>query len=332
VKAAFVRKYGDNRVVEVGEHLMPVIGFDDMLVQVKAASVNPIDFRIRSGETKLLLRYKFPLVLGSDLSGVVTEIGPSVTKFKRGDEIFARVGKDRIGTFAEYAAVNESHAALKPANLSHVEAASIPLVGLTSWQALLDLGRLRAGHKVLIHAGSGGVGTFAIQLAKHVGASVATTVGERNTLLAQRLGAHVVIDYRQQRFEDVARDYDVVLDTLGGETRMRSFSVLKPGGMLVTIYGAPTAEVGRAWGANPIVCFILGLMHRKAEKKARQSGVRYEYLFMHSDGEQLARIAALLEQGALVPVIDKVFPLDQAREALTYCESAHAVGKVVIQP
>ena len=194
MQAAFIRKYGGNDVIKIGDLPKPPIGPHDLLVQIKAASVNPIDFKIRDGQTKLMLPYKFPLILGNDCAGVVVERGASVTRFKPGDEIFARLEKDRLGAFAEYAVMHESVAAVKPRRLSFVEAASIPLVGLTSWQALFEVAALKSDHKILIHAGSGGVGTFAIQLAKHLGATVATTVGERNLALVQRLGAGVIID------------------------------------------------------------------------------------------------------------------------------------------
>ena len=224
MQAAFIRKYGNNEVVEVGNLPTPQPGPSDLLIRVQAASVNPVDFKIRDGMLKTLLPYRFPLVLGNDLAGTVAGVGSAVTRFKKGDEIFARLDKQRIGSFAEYALVDESNAATKPANLRFDEASSIPLVGLTSWQALIDLARLSAGQKVLIHAGSGGVGTFAIQLAKYLGATVATTVGERNIELVRQLGADIVIDYRKQRFDAVLRDYDVVFDTLGEDTQLNPTS------------------------------------------------------------------------------------------------------------
>jgi alcohol dehydrogenase len=332
MKAAFIRKYGNNEVVEVGDLPTPAPGPSDLLVRVHAASVNPVDFKIRDGMLKTLQPYRFPLVLGNDLAGTVAGVGSAVTRFKKGDEIFARLDKQRIGSFAEYALVDESNAATKPPNLRFDEASSIPLVGLTSWQALIDLARLSARQKVLIHAGSGGVGTFAIQLAKYLGATVATTVSERNIELVRRLGADIVIDYRKQRFDDVLRDYDVVFDTLGEDTQLRSFTVLKRGGVLVTIAGVPTARFMREWGASTLVVLYAAWANRKAVRLAKQHQVRFEYLFMHPDGMQLAEIGKLLSDGRIVPVIDKVFSLDLAREALAYSESGRAVGKVIIQP
>jgi alcohol dehydrogenase len=332
MKAAFIRKYGNNEVVEVGDLPTPAPGPSDLLVRVHAASVNPVDFKIRDGMLKTLLPCRFPLVLGNDLAGTVAGVGSAVARFKKGDEIFARLDKQRIGSFAEYALVDESNAATKPANLRFDEASSIPLVGLTSWQALIDSARLSAGQKVLIHAGSGGVGTFAIQLAKYLGATVATTVSERNIELVRRLGADIVIDYRRQRFDDVLRDYDVVFDTLGEDTQLRSFTVLKRGGVLVTIAGVPTARFMREWGARTLVVLYAAWANRKAVRLAKQHQARFEYLFMHPDGTQLAEIGKLLSDGRIVPVIDKVFSLDLAREALAYSESGRAVGKVIIQP
>jgi len=309
---------------------VPSIGDRDLLVQVRAASVNPLDFKIRRGKLKVLLKYRFPLVLGNDLSGIVTAVGAGVTRFKPGDAIYARLDKDRIGAFAEFAAVREGAAASMPANVTFEEAASLPLVALTAWQALVEIGKLNAGQKVLIHAGSGGVGSMAIQIARHLGATVLTTVGQRNAGLVKQLGADVAIDYRSVRFEDVARDCDVVLDSAGGETLLRSFACVKPGGVVVSIGETPSTAFARSWGLNPIMVFVVGLMSRKAEAAARKHQARFEYLFMRPDGEQLRLIAQLVENGEIKPVIDKVFPLDRVGDALAYSESGRATGKVVI--
>jgi alcohol dehydrogenase len=330
MKAAFIRHYGSNDAIEISDQPMPIVGPRDVLIKVRAASINPVDYKIRSGGLKTILPLKFPLILGSDCSGVVEKVGAEVRAFKPGDEVYARLEKDRIGAYAEYAVADESSVSLKPVNLSYVEAASIPLVGLTAWQALIDLGKLQAGQKVLIHAGSGGVGTFAIQLAKHLGATVATTVGARNVDLAKQLGADVVIDYNTQKFEALLSDYDLVFDTQGDDTQHRSFNVLKRGGALVTIAGIPTAEFGRAWGVNPIIRLVMGFKNRVSTKLARERGVNFTYLFMHPSGEQLRDIAKLIESGKIKPVIDKTFDLDHVRDALRYSESGRAVGKVVI--
>ncbi len=331
MKAALIARYGSNDLVKVADTAVPVIGSMDLLVQVHAASVNPVDVKTRDGQLKTLLKYRFPLVLGNDLSGVVSDVGAQVTRFKKGDAVYARLDKDRIGTFAEFAVVREGAAALKPTNVTFEEAASFPLVALTAWQALVEIGKLGAHQRVLIHAGSGGVGSVAIQLARHLGATVFTTVGQRNVELVKRLGADVAIDYRSARFEDVAKDCDVVLDSAGGETLVRCFECVKPGGVVVSIGSTPSAGFARSWGLNPIIVLAIRMMSRKATAAARGHHARYEYLFARADGEQLREITRLVESGAIKPLVDKVFPLEQVRDALAYSESGRATGKVVIK-
>ena len=331
MKAAFIRRYGGNKVVELGELPAPQAGPGELLVAVHAASVNPVDFKIRDGMLKMIIPFGFPLILGNDLSGVVKAVGAGVTHFKPGDAVFARMDKRRIGAFAEFAVVAEADAAAKPANLSHIEAAAVPLAGLTAWQALFEIGRLKAGQKVLIHGGSGGVGTFAIQLAHHAGATVATTVGARNAELVRSLGADIVIDYKTQRFEEVVSDCDLVFDTQAGDIQHRSFAVLKRGGVLVSIAGKPDGRLVREFGLNPLLGLLLDFLSRKSLRLAKRHGVRYEYLFMHPSGEQLAQIGRLLEEGSVRTIVDKVFPLEQVREALAYSEAGHATGKVVVE-
>jgi alcohol dehydrogenase len=330
MKAAFIDRYGGNDVVKVADIAVPTIGPTDVLVRIHAASVNPLDVKTRAGKLKMLLKYRFPLVLGNDLSGVVAEVGAHVGRFKKGDAIYARLDKDRIGTFAEFAVVREGAAALKPTNLTFEEAASLPLVALTAWQALVEIGKLGAKQRVLIHAGSGGVGSVAIQLARHLGAMIFTTVGQRNMDLVRRLGADVPIDYRSARFEDVAKDCDVVLDSAGGDTLVRCFDCVKPGGVVVSIGSTPSKAFARSWGLNPIIVLAIGVVSRKAAAAARDHHARFEYLFMRADGEQLRQIARLVEDGAIKPLVDRVFPLEQVREALAYSESGRATGKVVI--
>ncbi|MHA0043858.1 NADP-dependent oxidoreductase [Deinococcus sp. PEB2-63] len=331
MKAAYIEQYGTNDAVKVGFLPQPNPGPHDLLVRVRAASVNPVDLAIRSGRLKPILPYKLPLILGSDLSGEVMAVGSAVTRFKPGDEIFARLDKDRIGSFAEYALVSEDLAALKPSNLTHVEATSIPLVGLTAWQALTDLGHVKAGQKVLIQAGSGGVGSVAIQLARSLGAEVATTVSKRNEALVRDLGAQTVIDYRSQQFDELLSDQDFVLDTQGGDVLARSFKVLRRGGTLVTINGAPTSEAVRDYKVAWPVQLGLTALHLKDFRLARQHHVTFKYLFMRPDGQQLGMLGKMLQEGTLRPVIDRVFPLDDVREALAYSESGRATGKVVIE-
>ncbi len=331
MKAAIIDRYGKNDLVRVSDVPIPSLGDLDLMVQVRAASVNPVDTKIRDGKLKILLKYHFPLVLGNDLSGVVTAVGSRVKRFKVGDAVYARLDKERMGAFAEYAAVSEAAAASKPKNVTFEEAASLPLVALTAWQALVELGRLSSGQRVLIHAGSGGVGTVAIQLAHYLGATVLTTVGQRNVDLVKRLGADIAIDYRSARFEEVAKDCDVVLDSAGGDTLLRSFDCVKRGGVVVSLGSTPSAAFARTWGLNPLLVFVIGLMARKVMSASRRQGARYEYLFMRANGEQLGQITKLVESGAIKPVVDKIFPLDEVRNALAYSESGRATGKVIIK-
>jgi len=332
MKAALINRYGSNDAVSVEDIDIPTLGATDLLVRVHAASVNPVDIKTRDGKLKTLLKYRFPLVLGNDLSGVVSDVGSRVTRFKKGDAVYARVDKNRIGTFAEFAVVRDGAAALKPTNVTFEEAASLPLVALTAWQALVEIGRLGANQRVLIHAGSGGVGSVAIQLARHMGATVFTTVGKRNVELVKRLGANVAIDYRSERFEDVAKDCDVVLDSAGGDTLVRCFECVKPGGVVVSINSStPSPAFARSWGLNPIIVLAIKVLSRKTLAAARKHKARYEYFFVHADGEQLREIARLVESGAITPLVDKVFRLDEVRDALAYSESGRATGKVVIK-
>ena len=330
MKAAAIQSYKQPLVIV--DLPKPSPGPGDLLVKVRAASVNPVDFKIRDGAVKTLLSYSFPLILGNDLAGEVEAVGEGVTLFRPGDAVYARMDKHRIGTFAEYALVSEGATAAKPKNLDWAEAASLPLVGLTAWQVLIDLGGVKAGQKVLIHAGAGGVGTFAIQLAKHLGATVTTTASARNHDLVRSLGADVIVDYKTTRFEDVVRDQDMVFDTQGGDTLLRSFTCVKPSGVVVTVGGVPDAKFARAWGLSLPLQWALGFMTRKVTRLARQRPARFEYWFMKPSGEQLAAIAKLVEKGVIKAVVDKRYPLDAAPEALAYVESGGAAGKVVVEP
>lgn len=329
MKALAIRRY--KAPMEMMELPRPEPGPGDLLVRVRAASVNPVDHKIRDGVVKALVPYSFPLILGTDLAGDVEATGAGVTKFKVGDAIYTRLDNERIGAIAQYALVSESAAAKKPARLDYVQAASLPLVALTAWQTLIDLAQLKTGQKVLIHAGSGGVGTFAIQLAKYLGAHVATTASAKNHALVKSLGADVAIDYKTTRFEKVAKDQDVVLDTQGGDTLLRSFEAVKPGGVVVTIGGRPDGKFARAWGLSLPLVWILAFLNRKVDRLAREKRVRFEYWFMRASGEQLEEIGALVDQGVVKPILDKTFPLEAAAEAISYVESGRAVGKVVIR-
>jgi NADPH:quinone reductase-like Zn-dependent oxidoreductase len=293
--------------------------------------VNPLDSKIRRGEFKLILPYRLPLILGNDVAGVVTRVGSQVRGFKPGDEVYARPGQDRIGTFAEFIAMDEADVAMKPTNLTMEEAASIPLVGLTAWQALIEKAQLKPGQKVLIHAGAGGVGTFAIQLAKHIGATVATTTSAANADLVKRLGADVVIDYRTDDFETVLRDYDVVLNSLDTRTLEKSLRVLKPGGMLISISGPPDPAFAKQIRANWIIGLLMRLLSYRVVKQANRYNVSYSFLFMRANGRQLGEITSLIEAGVIRPVVDRVFPFESTSDALAYVEAARAKGKAVIK-
>ncbi|MFF9019504.1 NADP-dependent oxidoreductase [Streptomyces eurythermus] len=331
MKAFVIERYGDKGGGRITETPDPQVGADDVLVRVHAASVNPLDFRIRDGDLKMILPYRLPLVLGNDLAGVVVQVGAAVTRFAVGDEVFARPDKDRIGTFAELIAVHQDDLAPKPAALTMAEAASLPLVTLTSWQALVEKAQVRPGQKVLIHAGSGGVGTIALQLARRLGAHVATTASAANAALVEELGADVVIDYRTQDFEEVLDGYDVVLDTLGGETLAKSLRVLKPGGKVISIAGPPDADFARELGANLVLRQAMNALSLKTRRRARRQGVTYSFLFMKASGDQLRELTRLIDAGEIRPVVDRVFPFDRTREAMEHAEQGRAkAGKVVV--
>jgi NADPH:quinone reductase-like Zn-dependent oxidoreductase len=329
MKAFFIDRYGKQNGT-IGEVPDPAVGVHDVLIQVHATSVNPLDSKIRTGEFKLILPYTFPLVLGNDLAGVVVRTGSAVKRFKPGDEVYARPPEARIGTFAELIAVNENALALKPSNLDMAEAASVPLAALTAWQALVETAQVKKGQKVLIHAGSGGVGTFAIQLAKHLGAFVATTTSTANVEWVKALGADVVIDYKQQDFANELRDFDVVLNSLGADVLEKSVKVLKPGGQLISLSGPPTAEFAQEQGLSWMLRQVMRLLSSGIRRKARKHGVSYAFLFMRADGVQLQRITSLIEAGVIKPVIDRSFPFESTAEALRYVEQGRSKGKVTI--
>lgn len=331
MKAVVIDRFGSNEVVRAGEMPDPALRDEDVLVEIHAASVNPLDLKIREGKLKLILPYRLPLILGNDLAGVVLRVGPGVRRFKPGDEVYARPDKDRIGAFAELIAIREASVAIKPKRLTMEEAASIPLVGLTAWQALVERAQLKAGQKVLIHAGSGGVGTIAVQLAKRLGAIVATTTSTANLDWVKGLGADIVIDYRKDDFEATLSDYDVVLDTLGGEVLEKSLRVLKPGGKLVSIAGPPDPDFAREIGASWVLTLAMRLLSRRIRSSAKRLGVNYSFLFMRSSGDQLREIGSLIDAGLIRPVVDRVFPLESTKEALAYVEKGRAKGKVVVR-
>ena len=331
MKAFVINKYSKNGSLQLTQMSVPEVKENDILVDIHAAGVNLLDSKIKTGEFKLILPYKLPLILGHDVAGVITKVGKNVTKFKVGDEVYARVRDQRIGTFAEFITINEADAALKPKNLSMEEAASIPLVALTAWQVLVEKAKIKKDEKVFIQAGSGGVGTIAIQLAKHLGAIVATTASAKSFDFLEKLGADIVIDYKNSDFENRLSNYDVVLNSQDKETLEKSLKILKSGGKLISISGPPTPDFAKEIKAPWFVKIILSLISSGIRKKAKAKNVDYSFLFMKADGEQLNEITKLIEAGIIEPVMDKVFPFDKTNEALSYVESGRAKGKVVIK-
>lgn len=330
MKAYILDRYGKGQRLRLGETPDPVAGPGEVLVDIRAAALNMLDVKIRDGAFKPLLPYRPPFVLGHDLAGVVVATGPGASRFKVGDAVFARPRDHHIGAFAQRIAVAEADLAIKPASLSMEEAASLPLVALTAWQVLVELAQVKPGDKVMIHAGSGGVGTIAIQLAKHLGATVATTTSAANAALVRGLGADVVIDYKTQRFEDALSGYDVVLSSLDDGSLERSLGVLKPGGKLISISGPPDPAFARAMRMNWVMRQVMGLLSRDIRRKATRHQVGYAFLFMRADGAQLAKIAALVEDGALRPVVDRTFAFEALNEAIDYLATGRAKGKVVV--
>ncbi len=331
MKAFILDRYGKTAGLRMGDMPEPELRDDDVLVQVHAASVNVLDSKIRNGEFKLLLPYRLPLILGNDVAGVVIRVGPKVRRFKPGDEVYARPDAARMGAFAERIAMNEAAVAHKPKTISMEEAASLPLVALTAWQVLVERAKLGKGQKVLIHAGSGGVGTVAIQLAKHLGAFVATTTSAANADWVKRLGADVVIDYGKEDFEQVLQGYDVVLNSLGPDVLEKSLRVLKPGGKLISISGPPDPEFATEIGASWFMRQVVRLLSYRIRKQAKRHGVSYSFLFMRASGDQLRGLASLVDSGALRPVVDQVFPFESTNDALAYVDKGRTRGKVVIR-
>ena len=331
MKAFFIDHYGSKVGLRAGEMPEPQVREDDVLVQIHAAGVNLLDSKIRDGEFKSFLPYRFPLILGHDVAGVVVRVGDRVRRFKPGDAVYSRPDDFRIGAFAERIAIKEDSLATKPETLSMEEAASIPLVGLTAWQALIEKANLKKGQKVFIQAGSGGVGTFAIQLAKHAGAFVATTTSTANVDWVKGLGADLVIDYKKDDFENILQDYDVALNSQDSKTLTKSLSVLKPGGSLISISGPPDPAFGEEIKAPGFLKLVMRLLSAGVRQKAKRRNVSYSFLFMKANGSQLREITPLINSGVIRPIVDRVFPFDATREALAYVETGRANGKVVVK-
>src|SRR5882724_6171408 len=310
LKAIRIHNYGGPEALQYEDAPRPKPQAGEVLIRVHAAGVNPIDWKVREGHMKDFWPHKFPLILGWDLSGVVEAVGPgpaAAVRFKKGDEVYSVPDVSRDGAYAEYVVVRESELALKPKSLHHVHAAAVPLAALTAWQALLDTAQLQPGQRVLIHAGSGGVGHVAVQLAKWKGGHVFGTASTKNQELLRELGVDEPIDYTKQKFEDVARDVDLVLDLIGGETQERSWSVLKKGGNLVSLVQPPS------------------------EEKAKELGVRAAFVAGHPSGAQLAEIAKMIDSGKLAPVIDRILPLSEVRRAHELSQSGHTHGKIALR-
>lgn len=328
MKAFVVERYGKDSV-RAARVPVPAIGPRDVLVRVSAASINPLDMLIRDGGFKLVLKYRTPFVLGHDVAGIVTQVGADVLDYKVGDEVFARPRDLRIGTFAEYVAIDYADIALKPSSLTMEEAAAVPLVALASWQMLVDISKIKQGQRVLVHAGAGGLGSTVIQLAKHLGAYVATTARGRDEEKLRDLGADEVIDYKNADFAKLLSNYDVVVDSIGGETLTKSLTVLKPGGLAISVVAPPDAAFADQVG-RPALRPVMALLSRKVRAQAKKSGVRRVFFFMRADGAELKTLAALYDAGALRPMLDHTFPFDKTLDAMAYVEEGRAKGKVVV--
>jgi NADPH:quinone reductase-like Zn-dependent oxidoreductase len=331
MRAFVLSGYGGPEHTALAEVPQPSPQPGELLVRVHAAGLNPVDYKTRAGAMRVIRRYPLPIVMGNELSGVVEAVGPQVTRFAQGDGVFARVDKDIMGAFADYAVVHENHAARMPASLDFPSAAAVPLAALTALQALRDELQLRTGQRVFIPGGAGGVGTFAIQIARHLDADVATTASTRGEALVRRLGADVVIDYQRERFEDKLSGYDAAFDLVGGDTLARLWPVLKPGGRVVSIAGMPepmTARKDLQRGAGLAALFFIASLTTRL--RAARHGVSYRYLFMHPSGADLGYLASLIDAKKLQVVIDRVFPFAEAKEAMAYLETGRAKGKVVL--
>lgn len=332
MKAFILERYGKSNQMKFADISRPIIKPDQILVQVHAVGLNPIDTMIPKGTFKPILKFELPAIMGSDLAGIVVEVGSKVTRFKSGDAVYASVFDTGSGSLAEYALVAESAAAHKPQQLDFVQAASIPMVGLTTWQAFQEHGSaIKRGQKVFIPAGSGGIGTFAIQLAKYLGATVATTTSSQNITLVKQLGADEVIDYKTQDFENLLHDYDFVLGAVKGDGVEKALQILKPNGKLISLVGPPDAAFARKRGMNFLMKWVFGLISSKIIRLAKKRNIQYAFMFVHPDGKQLSKIAKLIDDGHIKPVIDQVFSFDQTLDALAYLEAGRAKGKVVVR-
>lgn len=332
MRALVLTRYGGPETAELRDVPKPEPSRGEVLVRVHAAGLNPVDFKTREGKLRVVQRYRLPAVMGNEFTGVVEACGEGVTRFKPGERVFARVPKDRMGAFAEFAAVPEDVLAAMPATLDFDAAAAVPLAGLTALQALRDELDLRPGSHVFIPGGAGGVGTFAIQLAKWLGAHVTTTASPRGRALVKQLGADRVIDYTAERIADHARDMDGVLDLVGGDTLEQSFGLVKPGGKVVSVVATPEPETARKdLGRGLALAALFWLASFSLRAKAKRHGARYRFLFMHASGAELSELAALIDAGTLRPIVDRVFPFAEIGKAFAYLETGRAKGKVIVR-
>lgn len=330
MKAYIIDRYSKADLLKLKEVPKPIVKPTEVLIEIHAAGINQLDKKIKSGEFKMMLNYKMPLILGHDIAGVVADVGNNVKHFKVGDEVYCRPADYHIGGFAEYIAVDEADIAMKPKNISMSEAASLPLVALTVWQAFMEKGNLKKEQKVFIQAGSGGVGTIAIQLAKYLGATVATTTSKANFELVKNMGADLAIDYKTQDFERELKDYDLVLNSQDEKTLEKSLRILKLGGKVVSISGPPDPTFGKEMKLSWLLKLILGIISKKIRRQAKKLGVSYSFLFMKPSGQQLSEITKLVEEGVIKPVVDKVYNFREINAAINYVNSGRAKGKVVV--
>jgi NADPH:quinone reductase-like Zn-dependent oxidoreductase len=330
MKAAYLKQYGGNDMIGFGDLPDPVVMAGSVIVDVCAAGINPVEIAMRNGEFKRSMKFKFPWVMGFDISGVIRETGPGVHGWKRGDEVFTRLPNRTMGAYAERALVPANLLALKPGNISHLEAASLPTVALTTWQAFAERAHLKAGESVLIQAGAGGVGSFAIQLAKHLGAEVAATAGSANQAFLLDLGVDIPIDYTRQRFEDFG-PFDVVYDGVGGELITRSIDVLRPGGRYVGLVRSADARAYREFGIPAPLAWLAARRVAPYQRSAKRRGAEFHGILTRPDGPLLAKIGALVESGVIHPVVGKVYTLNELGVAYQDLATGHTRGKIVLQ-
>ena len=330
MKAYAIQKYGKDQPLEMINKAIPKPAATQVLIEVRAVAVNVLDVKIKHGDFKQILKYNMPLVLGNDVAGVVTKVGKDVKKFKVGDIVYAYPGAKEIGTFSEYTAISEPALAVAPQNVSAAAASGVPLVGLTAWQALVEKANVQPGQKVFIQAGTGGVGSIAIQLAKHLGAYVATTAAAKNEAMLKKLGADIVIDYKTQDFETELEDYDVVLHSQDAQTLEKSLHILKPGGCLISISGPPDPAYAKAAGLPLLLQFAIKGLSFKVRRAAKKLGVSYSFLLVRPEGMQLQEITKLIESGIIKPIVDTVYDFKDTPKALDHVESGRSKGKVVI--